>query len=103
MADGIISFPFRYAPSGRLVTSPDGSDAEISQLIACGLLTRQGERPLNPLYGVPDPAFAGIDTSDVQTLLRTFGPRGILVQSLNSRPRDDSTVYLRIGWTREDV
>lgn len=102
MADGIIAFPFRYSPNGRLATVPDGSDEEINQAIAVGILTRQGERLLNPLYGIPDPAFAGIDVSDVQTLLRTFGPRGVNVLTLTSQPRDDSTVYTRIGWQRED-
>ena len=103
MADGIISFPFRYSPSGKLVTVPDGSDAEVNQIIATGILTRQGERLLNPLYGIPDPAFAGIDASDVQTLLRTFGPRGILVRQLTAEQRDDTTVFVRINWQREEV
>lgn len=102
MATGVIGFPFRYAPSGALITVPDGSDAEVEQIIAVGVLTRIGERPLNPLFGVPDPAFAGLDVADVQTTLNTFGPSGIDVRELSHEQENDSTSLVRIGWTRQD-
>lgn len=102
MADGVIAFPLRYAPSGALITVPDGSDAEVEQIIAIGVLTRIGERPLNPLFGVPDPVFAGLDVADVQTTLNTFGPAGVDVRELSHAQENESTALIRIGWTRQD-
>lgn len=102
MATGIIAFPFRYSGAGHLVTIPDGSDAEIEQIIATFVLTRLGERMMNPAVGIPDPAFAGIDVSDVQTALNTFGPGGITVTSLQAEDAGVDKSYIRIGWDRED-
>lgn len=99
---GIIAFPLRYAPNGSLVTVPDGSDKEIDQAIAIGVLTRVGTRPLNPLFGTPDPAFAGFDISDIQATITTFGPAGVSVESLTQEQQGESTVIATIGWTRED-
>lgn len=101
MAQGIIAFPFRYAPNGELVTIPDGSDAEINQHIAMLLLTRVGERMLVPQFGIPDPAFAGIDMSDVQAGLNTFGPAGITVRELDPEDFTDDKSRIRIGWDRQ--
>lgn len=102
MATGLIAFPFRYAPNGELVTIPDGSDAEIHQHIATMLLTRVGERLLVPLYGIPDPAFAGIDMSDVQAGLNTFGPAGVNVTELEPEDLTPNKSRIRIGWDRQD-
>lgn len=102
MADGIIAFPFRFSPSGGLVTVPDGSDKEVEQIVAVTILSRIGERLLNPLFGIPDPVFAGIDVADIQTALNTFGPRGINVRTLSAEMRGNDQSLIRVGWQRED-
>lgn len=102
MAEGIIGFPFRYSPSGQLVTVPDGSDTEVDQTIACIVLTRLGERAMNPLFGVPDPAFAGLEVSDVQAALNTFGPTSVSVRRVSERLAGADTAYVTIAWQRED-
>lgn len=102
MADGIIAHPFRYTTAGELVSIPDGSDDEIHQLIATTVLTRMGERLLNPLYGIPDPAFAGLDIADVQAGLNTFGPPSIQVTELANEAHGPDTAIVHIGWERED-
>lgn len=102
MADGIIGFPFRYSPSGRLVTVPDGSDTEVEQIIAMIALTPLGARPMNPLFGIPDPAFTGLEVSDIQAALATFGPAGINVTQVSDRLAHGNTSYVTIAWERED-
>lgn len=102
MATGIIGWPFRYSPSGKLVTVPDGSDTEVEQIIATIVLTPMGSRAMNPLFGIPDPAFAGLEVSDVQAALETFGPTGITVQQLSSKLVGADTAHVTIAWQREN-
>lgn len=102
MAEGIIGFPFRYSPSGQLVTVPDGSDTEVEQTIAMIVMTRLGTRTMNPLFGVPDPAFAGLESSDIQAALATFGPVGITVSRVQEALVGADTAHVTISWQRED-
>lgn len=41
------------------MSTEQGTDGYYGEQIATIIFTRQGERPLRPLFGVPDPAFEG--------------------------------------------
>lgn len=100
---GLLAFPFRFASTGQVATVRDGSDEEVHQLLAMALLVRVGERMLNPLYGIPDPVFTGIDVSDLQACVNMFGPAGIQVQDITPRAtRETTKALIRVGWERED-
>lgn len=58
MAD-LISLPMRLSPSGSVVTVEQGTEAYYKQQIVTIVLTLQGERPMNPDFGMPDMAFQG--------------------------------------------
>lgn len=38
------------------------------------VLTRKGERPLVPDFGITDPVFQALDEAELRVGLRTFGP-----------------------------
>lgn len=99
---GILSFPFRLDPTGRAATVQTGSDAETDEAIAVLVLTTNGERPMVPMFGIPDPAFAGLSMSDIQVGLDQFGPAGIRIISLETTPRTQTKSEAEIQWSRKD-
>lgn len=70
----ILSYPFRLSGAGVAATVEQNSDPGEVEQIAALLLTRLGERPLVPDFGIRDPAFAGVDTSEMVAALNRWGP-----------------------------
>lgn len=70
----LISYPFRLGPNGNVVTRPDDSSDYYAELIATVILTRPGERPQVPLYGLSDPTFTEIDAQELIYKVGIFGP-----------------------------
>ena len=70
----LLSFPVRLRPDGSFATVTDGSDDANREAIALLCLTRKGERPLVPDYGVTAPVVTGIDLAELNAALETFGP-----------------------------
>lgn len=99
---GILAFPFRIAPDGAVATVGYGTDEEVDQAIAALALTHIGERPMQPEYGIPDPAFAGLDVGDIQVGLDDYGPAGIQVDSITTEHVSDTTDRAKILWRRID-
>ncbi|AYD81532.1 baseplate protein [Arthrobacter phage KBurrousTX] len=103
MATGPLSIPFRLNPDGTAATVGYGTDREVDEAIVALVLTHMGERQMNPAFGVPDPAFAGLDTGDIQVGLDQYGPAGITIQSVTSEPVDGSDQVVRavVAWQRD--
>lgn len=94
MAD-LISYPFRLAESGRVVTVRDGSDDAITEQIAVLVLTIAGERPLVPGFGLPDPAYSELDTEALSAALALFGPDVVVSDVLlDETVRDQQRVVI---------
>lgn len=93
-----ISHPFRLGPTGRVVTVDQDSDQFVAEQIAVLLTTRPGERALEPSFGLPDPAFDGIDPSLVQAAVTAFVPSA-QVSDVTVTYRDDSTADVRINYS----
>lgn len=70
----IISHPFRLLPNGNVATIEADSDLGDAEGIAVLVLTRRGERSLVPGFGVTDPAFAGLEPSEVAAGVALYGP-----------------------------
>lgn len=91
----MLSFPLRLAPNGALATveqaSPDGAAEELAQLI----LTRRGERPLVPAYGLEDPVAAGVDAGELAALVELFGPPVTLLD-VGLEPASETTAALQV-------
>jgi phage baseplate assembly protein W len=91
----IFSFPFRLQPNGRVATVEQGSDAGDVEAVAMLLLTRLGERPLVPSFGIPDPTFNTLDEHDVIAAVATFLP-GVTVRSVTAAATTDRTQQVQI-------
>ena len=102
MANGVLSFPFRLTPQGPAAIAPYGSDQEIDEAIAVMVLTLEGERLLTPGFGVPDPAFFGVNAGDIQTCLDEYGPEGIVISEIETEPLNETQEAASIIWSRED-
>ncbi|ASX98709.1 baseplate wedge protein [Arthrobacter phage Colucci] len=102
MANGVLSFPFRLNADGTAATVGYGADGEVDEAIAVLVLTHLGERLMHPSFGVPDPAFAGLDVGDIQVGLDQYGPAGITIQSVTQEPVDgtDQVVRAVVAWRR---
>ncbi len=71
----ILSHPFRFARGGAVATVEDDTDAAYAEAIAVTTLTRKGERPLVPWFGVTDPTFTdAVDVAELNVALEDFGP-----------------------------
>lgn len=102
MATNLISFPFRLAPSGSVVTTADGTDERYAEEISTLILTRRGERPLVPAFGIDDPVFAGVDEHDLGLAVQTFGPP-VVITAVTTKQVDDSRQTVVVSWDRADV
>lgn len=102
MSDGPLSFPFRIGPDAVAATVGNGTDAEVDEAIGVLTLTHLGERPMEPSFGVPDPAFGGLHTGDIQVGLDAFGPTGIAVTSVDITPVTDTYSKATIAWQHID-
>lgn len=74
MATQLLSYPFRLTPGGQVATVDEGSDESNSELLAVVVLTRAGERPLVPAFGIADPVFTGFEADALQLHVELFGP-----------------------------
>lgn len=69
-----ISFPFRLLPNGDVATVEQNSDEGDQEGVAQLILTRVGERPLEPGFGLPDPTFHGFEITELAAALAIYGP-----------------------------
>lgn len=90
----LLAHPFRVGDDGSAVTVTDGSPDHWAQVVAVTVLTRKGERPLVPLFGVADPAFADLDVAEVNANLATFGPLELRAELTDAHPVNDTTQAL---------
>lgn len=84
----ILSHPFRLAPNGSVATVEQVSDAANAEQVAVLVLTNLGERPLAPGFGITDPAFVGVEPTEVLAGLAEYGPP-VTIASLELRQCDE--------------
>lgn len=94
----IISHPFRLAPGGNVATVEQDTDAANAEQIAVLAMTRAGERPMVPGFGLTDPAFAGFRPAELAAGLKAWGPP-VAVGDITSRPADDATELVTVEFT----
>lgn len=69
-----LSFPMRLLANGQFATVEQNSDAGDREGVVQLALTRPGERPLHPGFGMPDPTFAGFEVTELAAGLAIYGP-----------------------------
>lgn len=93
----LLSFPPRLRPDGTFATVEDGSDDANREAIALLCLTRKGERPLVPDYGITDPVASELDVAELNAALETFGPP-LLVTDADVTYPDDRTALVVLNY-----
>lgn len=91
----ILSFPFRLAGAGAVATVEQASDDANAEQVAVLLLTRTGERPMVPTFGLTDPAFRGIEPGEVAAGLSLYGPP-VRLLGVDSHATDDATTAVEV-------
>lgn len=80
----LIDFPFRVV-GGRVAKVTDGTDTADGLRLKMLLLTRPGERPLDPGFGLTDPTFRGVDPAEVAAGVAAYGP-SVTILDVASQP-----------------
>lgn len=70
----ILAYPFRVDAGGSAATVEQNSDVAEVEQVAVIILTRLGERALVPDFGITDPAFAGVNPSELVAAVARWGP-----------------------------
>jgi hypothetical protein len=94
----ILSYPFRLLPSGAIATVEQTSDAGNAEQIAVLCLTRPGERPLVPAFGIEDPTFGDLAIADLVAGLQMYGP-DVEVTAIDSRHVVEGTLEVDIAFS----
>lgn len=94
----ILSYPFRLNPDGTVATVDQASDQANAEQIGVILQTIQGERPLQPGFGIPDPAFGGIQPGIVTAQVALYGPP-VNVEAVDLTARTDTETDIRVSFT----
>lgn len=94
----ILSHPFRLAPNGTVATVEQDSDQANAEQIGVLLLTFQGERPLAPGFGVPDPSFRGIPAGVITGQVARYGPR-VTVRTVTAVAAGDAELDIQVTFT----
>ncbi len=71
----IFAFPFRIGAGGSVIKVAETSDQAYAQLIAAVVLTRSGERPMFPTFGITNPVFGKVRGAEVAAVVAAYGPR----------------------------
>lgn len=81
----ILSHPFRLELNGQVAAVEQDTATADAEQIAVLALTRLGERPLVPAFGVTDPAYRGLDPAELRGGIAVFGPP-VTVTGITTRP-----------------
>lgn len=97
----LISFPLRLDGSGAFASVEQGSDAEIEEQIAIGMLTRPGERITVPTFGVNDPAFNTFLPGALTRQCQDFGP-DVTIKTVSINKLTEGREQVVVNWERRD-
>jgi hypothetical protein len=92
---GPLAHPLRLSALGDLITLPGDTVAAYAQEVAILVLTRRGERPLAPGYGIDDPVVVGVDPAQVAAGLELYGPP-VTADSVTTRAVSDTQLEVRV-------
>ena len=79
----ILSVPFRLGADGSIASVVEGSDQANAEQLSVIVRTVTGERPMQPGFGLPDPAFEGIAAADIAAQVALWGP-AVTVDDISS-------------------
>ena len=77
----VLSSPFRFLGNGRAATVVQFSDDDVAQKIASLMQTEPGELPLAPHFGIHDPTFRSVRSTEIEAAIVSFYP-GVTVNDV---------------------
>lgn len=98
----IIAYPFRITSAGRVATVPQGGEAEAAQIVTVASSTLLGERHMAETWGIPDPAFVGLDESDLAVTLADHGYTQISIEEVVVVHPTETTMQAEVRWRLEE-
>lgn len=94
-AMAILSHPFRLTPSGQVATVFQDTPEANAEQVAILALTKTGERPLVPAFGITDPAFRRVEPAELAAGVAAYGPP-VTLRRVDVRPLNDSTTAVDV-------
>lgn len=98
MPTNLISFPFRLAPTGYVVTREQDDTAYYAELLGVLIATHEGERELTPTFGLTDPTFSDLDAQELAYKVDIFGPP-VRLTTVTQEFVTETTVDVRVEFT----
>lgn len=93
----ILSHPFRVLGNGEVAAVEQTSDQANAEQVGVLILTRLGERPMAPGFGITDPVFSTLDPAELAAALEMYGP-DVNVNDISTTWESDSTQLVRLDF-----
>lgn len=97
----VLAYPLRIV-AGRMVTVEDTSNDGVAQQIAAIVLTRRGERPMVPSYGIHDPAFIGLNVAEINAAIVLHGPYVTVTDIVSDLVDSGTRQRVVLSWRPQD-
>lgn len=94
----VLSYPFRIGHGGKVATVEQGTPQANGELIEVLILTRIGERPLSPTFGITDPQFTGVEATEITAGIAAHGP-DVTVNDITATQQDTQTVVVHLDYS----
>jgi hypothetical protein len=95
-----LGHPFRLSADGSVYTVAQDSDGFLDQCIQTVAGTIVGEREMCMPYGVPDPAWHGLEADDIQAALSLFGPHDVEIKDVQTTWQSELSAHVVVNWDR---
>lgn len=103
MPHHILRYPFNITPAGNAAVIPQGGEQEAGQTVLVIVSTVLGERPMAANFGIPDPAFVGLETADVATVLNDHGLTHIEVDEVIVEWPQEAAQQAEVRWRLAEI
>ncbi len=102
MPHQILGFPFRISNTGAVATIPQGGVEEGAQMVRVIVSTILGERPMAERFGIPDPAFVGVEVADIATVIRDYDLTLVEVEDVEVLHPREGLQQAQVRWRLSD-
>jgi hypothetical protein len=94
-----LRHPFRLDAAGSVATVKQGTAAHAAETVTHVIACRIGERPLAPLWGLPDPLADGVDELDIRSAVDYCEPDiDVIAVDITGSPTGDSDISVDATW-----
>lgn len=99
----VFSHPLRLDAAGRFATIEQDGDDEAVQVAEVILATTAGERPLAPMFGLPDPTGVGVAEAGIRATVLLGEPElRVLGADITSDGEGVQSVDVTVRWVDDE-